>query len=339
MARTAPGNPSGVRTLRARAPCHLPHVALAFGRGQPARISRGVVGRVQHGLCRAAGRSDRRPDGLVERRARGGVQQHRGQHPLRRDRRQLDDHPTTHGMAHEDGLAHAERIQRAQRQVDPMAQVGRIAGQVGGDAVARRVQRDDQEPHSRQPAQQSHVGPPAEGDAVQEHQRHALAAHGHAHLVPVVERHDVVGQPDPGSRSRLAGYRCLTHMIMVTQPRTRWPTTPTVGLVTVLSACDEAHDVATCVAPGNEMCVPGDVIEGSLTEQMTRGAVMRKKWTLAAAAVGACAAMAVPAGIASADERTRKRPSVGCRTGLHGQHRPERFRAAERMRGDQRAQP
>jgi hypothetical protein len=31
---------------------------------------------------------------------------------------------------------------------------------------------------------------------------------------------------------------------------------------------------------------------------------MRKKWTLAAAAVGACAAMAVPAGIASADERS-----------------------------------
>jgi hypothetical protein len=31
---------------------------------------------------------------------------------------------------------------------------------------------------------------------------------------------------------------------------------------------------------------------------------MRKKWTLAAAVVGACAAMAVPAGIASADERS-----------------------------------
>ena len=29
---------------------------------------------------------------------------------------------------------------------------------------------------------------------------------------------------------------------------------------------------------------------------------MRKKWTVAAAAVGACAAMAVPAGIASAEE-------------------------------------
>ena len=235
MARTAPGSPSGVRTLRASARGHLPHVALAFGRGQPARISRGVVGRVQHRLRRPAGRSDRRPDGLVERRARGGVQQHRGQHPLGRERRQLDDHPAAHRMAHEDGLAYAERIQRAQRQVDPMAQVGRVAGQVGGDAVARRVERDDQEPHSRQPAQQSHVGPPAEGDAVQEHQRHTLAADGHAHLVPVVERHDVVGQPDPGSRGRLAGYRCLTHMIMVPQPRAAKANHADVGLVTVVA--------------------------------------------------------------------------------------------------------
>ena len=31
---------------------------------------------------------------------------------------------------------------------------------------------------------------------------------------------------------------------------------------------------------------------------------MRKKWTLAAVMVGACAAMAVPAGIASADDRS-----------------------------------
>ena len=41
---------------------------------------------------------------------------------------------------------------------------------------------------------------------------------------------------------------------------------------------------------------------------------MRKKWTLAAAAVGACAALAVPAGLASADDGTHRRPSAGCRT-------------------------
>ena len=147
--------------------------------------------------------------------ARGGVQQHRGHHPFGRQRGQRDDHPAAHRMTHEDGLAYAERVEGAQRQVDPVAQVGRIAGQVGGDAVAGRIEGDDQETHSRQPAQQSHVGPPAEGDAVQEHQRYTLAADGHAHLVPVVERDDLVGQPDPGSRGRLAGYRCLTHVFMV----------------------------------------------------------------------------------------------------------------------------
>ena len=243
MARTAPGNPSGVRTLRASADGHLPQVALALGRGQPARIARSVVGRVQHGPRGTSGRSDRCADGLVERRARGGVQQDRGQHPFGRDRRQLDDHAPAHGVAHEDGLAHTERIQCAQRQVDPMAQVGRVAGQVRGEAVARRVEGDDQETHSRQPAQQSHVGPPTEGDAMQEDQRNTLAADGHAHLVPVVERHDVVGQPDPGSRSRLAGYRCLTHTIMVIQPRRPMTNLAAVGLVTVALACDEHHDV------------------------------------------------------------------------------------------------
>src|SRR3954447_2315138 len=50
------------------------------------------------------------------------------------------------------------------------------------------------------------------------------------------------------------------------------------------------------------MCVASDVNRGSLTEHIRRGAVMRKKWTLAAAMVGACAALAVPAGIASAEE-------------------------------------
>jgi hypothetical protein len=50
------------------------------------------------------------------------------------------------------------------------------------------------------------------------------------------------------------------------------------------------------------MYIPGDVFEGSLTEQMTRGAVMRKNWALAAAVVGASAALAAPAGLASADD-------------------------------------
>ena len=106
-------------------------------------------------------------------------------------------------------------------QVDPIAQVGRVAGQVRRDAVACRVQRDDQKPHSAQPAQQSHVGLAAERNAVQEDQWDAPATHGHAHPVPVVQRHDVVEQPDPGARSRLAGYRCLTHVIMVIHPRRR----------------------------------------------------------------------------------------------------------------------
>jgi hypothetical protein len=56
------------------------------------------------------------------------------------------------------------------------------------------------------------------------------------------------------------------------------------------------------VIGGNEMSVAGDLFEGSLPEQTTRGAVMRKNLTLAAAIVGACAAMTVPAGIASAEE-------------------------------------
>jgi len=54
----------------------------------------------------------------------------------------------------------------------------------------------------------------------------------------------------------------------------------------------------------NEMGVPGDVFAGLLTDQTTRGAVMRNKWTLAAAAVGVSAALAASAGIASADDRS-----------------------------------
>ena len=46
--------------------------------------------------------------------------------------------------------------------------------------------------HSRQPAQQSHVGPATQGNAMQEDQRDTLATHRYAHLVPVVQRHDVV---------------------------------------------------------------------------------------------------------------------------------------------------
>ena len=53
------------------------------------------------------------------------------------------------------------------------------------------------------------------------------------------------------------------------------------------------------------MSIPGDVFKGSLTGQTTRGAVIRTKWTLAAAAVGVCAALAVPAGVASADENAQ----------------------------------
>ena len=230
--------------------CHLAHVAPALGGGQPARIGRGVVRRVQHRLRRPAGRSDRRPDGLVERCTRSGVQQHRGHHPFRRQRGKRDDHPAAHRMTHEDGLAYAERVEGAQRQVDPVAQVGRVAGQVGGNAVAGRIECDDQEAHSRQPAQQSHVGPPAEGDPVQEHQRYTLAADGHAHLVPVVERDDLVGQPDPGSRGRLAGYRCLTHVFMVPQPRARRPTPRMWGWLRSSFLRGTAHDERTCMPPG-----------------------------------------------------------------------------------------
>jgi hypothetical protein len=55
---------------------------------------------------------------------------------------------------------------------------------------------------------------------------------------------------------------------------------------------------------GNETSAAGDLFEGSLTEQTTRGAVMRKKWTLAAAIAGACAAVTVPGAVASAEERS-----------------------------------
>ena len=171
MARTAPGKPERRADIARQSRGHLAHIALALGRGQPARIARSVVGRVQQRLRRTPGRSHRRPDGVVERRARRGIQQHRRQHPLGRDRRQLDDHPAAHRVAHEDGLAHTERVEGSKRQVDAMAQLGRVAGQVRGEAVARRVQGDDQKTHSRQPAEQSHVGPPAQRDAVQEHQR------------------------------------------------------------------------------------------------------------------------------------------------------------------------
>ena len=53
------------------------------------------------------------------------------------------------------------------------------------------------------------------------------------------------------------------------------------------------------------MSIPRDVFKGSLTGQTTGGAVIRTKWTLAAAAVGVCAALAVPAGVASADENAQ----------------------------------
>jgi hypothetical protein len=67
------------------------HVAHLGGQQLTHHVRRSVVGRVQHRPCRAARRSDRRPDGLVERCASSGVQENLGQHPLRRDGRLLND--------------------------------------------------------------------------------------------------------------------------------------------------------------------------------------------------------------------------------------------------------
>ena len=69
------------------------------------------------------------------------------------------------------------------------------------------------------------------------------------------------------------------------------------------------------------MSVAGALSEGSLTEQMTRGAVMRKKWTLAAAAAGACATLIAPRHRVGGRERAGDDQSAAGR-GLHGQHRP-----------------
>jgi hypothetical protein len=81
-----------------------------------------------------------------------------------------------------------------------------------------------------------------------------------------------------------------------------------VGFVTVALTRDEPHDIRFRVfknGTGNEMSIPGDVFGGSLTEESTRGAVMRKKWTLTAAAVGVCTAIAAPTGLASAEENAQ----------------------------------
>ena len=69
---------------------------------------------------------------------------------------------------------------------------------------------------------------------------------------------------------------------------------------------------------------------------------MRKKWTLAAAVAGVCAALAVPAGT-RVGRRTGESAQAGhqrpAEPGLHGQHRPNRLRADERMRRDQCQEP
>jgi hypothetical protein len=80
--------------------------------------------------------------------------------------------------------------------------------------MAGRVERDNQEPHTRQPAEQPHVGTAAEAETVQKDQRNPVTADRHTDPVAVVERHHMMGQPDAVSGG-LACYRCLTHVNMV----------------------------------------------------------------------------------------------------------------------------
>jgi hypothetical protein len=91
--------------------------------------------------------------------------------------------------------------------------------------MAGGVERDNQEPHPRQPAEQPHVRATAEAESVQKDQRDTVTADGHTDLVAVVECHHMVGQPDAGSRG-LVGYRCLTHMNIVNQAKERMPLHP-----------------------------------------------------------------------------------------------------------------
>jgi hypothetical protein len=70
------------------------------------------------------------------------------------------------------------------------------------------VQRDNQESHARQPAEQPHIGPAAERETVQKDQRYPIAPDGYAHVMAVIEGDEMVRQSD-------AGDGCRTHINMV----------------------------------------------------------------------------------------------------------------------------
>lgn len=99
---------------------------------------------------------------------------------------------------------------------------GGVARKVGRAAMAWGVERDDQEPHPRQPAEHAHVGAAVEAETMQEDQRNPVTAHGHPDLVSVVEGHHLMRQPDAGSGGS-TGYRCLTHIDMVNPAANRAP--------------------------------------------------------------------------------------------------------------------
>jgi hypothetical protein len=67
-------------------------------------------------------------------------------------------------------------------------------------AVSGGVERDAQESHPREPAEQPHVGAAAERDAVQEDQWNAAAADGATDPMTVIEGHHAVRQPDAHGR-------------------------------------------------------------------------------------------------------------------------------------------
>ena len=84
---------------------------------------------------------------------------------------------------------------------------GAAGGQAQGAAVAGRVDGDDLEAHRHQAGQRLGVEDALGREPVDQHERHAPAADGHADLVPVGEGDEVAGQAGRADLGRVGGLR------------------------------------------------------------------------------------------------------------------------------------
>ena len=111
---------------------------------------------------------------------------------------QLGDETPTHRVTGEDRLLDAEGVEDATEEVGVGREVAAAGRQALGTAVPGGVDGDDLEPDVDEAPQRLGVQHALGGEAVDEDERHALAAHGDADPVPVGQRRRGVGPAGAG---------------------------------------------------------------------------------------------------------------------------------------------